>query len=264
MSERVSGRTFGEMADDYDRVRLGYPAELVHDVLAYLGSAGDGRRTLEVGAGTGKATVAFADRGLSIVALEPDHAMAAVLARHVADVPRVEIVRSTFEEYRPPERFGLLMSADAWHWTDPQSRWWLAAQAIAPRGVVAVFGHDGRIADTGLRQAMLDVLAAHAPTLVVRDDPVEPERLFETWPGDELAERPEFTDLVGRVYPSRRTMSGADYLTYMSTRSQCRMMAEPDRHRLFTALADVFDRPVPLIVETVLYLARLSPTPGRA
>jgi len=103
------------------------------------------------------------------------------------------------------------------------------------------------------------VLATRAPSLEIRDDPVDAERLFEAWPGHELAERPEFTDLVGRVYPSQRMMSGADYLTYMATRSQCRMMPEPDRHRLFAALTEVFDRPVPLTVETVLYLARVVP-----
>jgi SAM-dependent methyltransferase len=256
--ERVAGRTFGEMAEEYDRVRLGYPAELVDDVLGYLGPSGDGRRALEVGAGTGKATLAFAGRGLAIVALEPDHAMAAVLARHAAGRPGVEIVRSTFEEFQPRERFGLLLSADAWHWTDPESRWQRAAAAVGPGGVVAVFGHDGRIADDGLRQALLDAIAAHAPAVVLHDDPVEPDRLFQTWPGRDLAERPEFTDLVGRVYPARRSMSGADYLTHMATRSQCRMLPEPDRRRLFTALAQVFDRPVPLTVETVLYLARVS------
>jgi hypothetical protein len=55
--------------------------------LSYVGPRDAGRRALAVGAGTGKATLAFAARGVSILALEPDHAIAAVLSRHVADLP---------------------------------------------------------------------------------------------------------------------------------------------------------------------------------
>ena len=104
--ERIPGQTFGEVAEDFDRVRLGYPQALVDDVLAYCGSALDGRAAVEVGAGTGKATRAFVARGVRVVAVEPDGAMAAILNRHVRDV--VRIVRMGFEEYEPEEAFGLL------------------------------------------------------------------------------------------------------------------------------------------------------------
>ena len=57
--------SFGSVAEQYDRIRPSYPEQLVDDVIAY---AGDGLtaagRALEVGAGTGKATLQFAARGL--------------------------------------------------------------------------------------------------------------------------------------------------------------------------------------------------------
>jgi trans-aconitate methyltransferase len=254
--ERVPGRVFGEVAEDFDRVRLTYPADLVDDVLSYVGPRDAGRRALEVGAGTGKATLAFAARGVPILALEPDHAMAAVLSRHVADLPAVQVVRSTFEQYRLEERFGLLYAADAWHWTQPQVRWQLAGQALAPGAVLALFWNNDRIDDPAQRQAMLDVLAEFAPTIVVRDEPPEQEHLFHQWPGNELAERHEFEDLVARIYRSRCTVSGRDYLTRMSTRSQWRMQAQTTRQQLIAALTDVFDHDVSLTIDTVLYLAR--------
>ncbi|GIF76535.1 class I SAM-dependent methyltransferase [Asanoa siamensis] len=74
MEKRPAGRVFGEVAEDYDRVRLPFPAALVDDVLGYSHLAGP---ALEVGAGTGRATVAFAERGVPVVAVEPDAAMAA-------------------------------------------------------------------------------------------------------------------------------------------------------------------------------------------
>jgi trans-aconitate methyltransferase len=122
--EQIRAQTFGEVAEDFDRVRHGYPEALVDDVLAYCGSALDGRSAVEVGAGTGKATRAFVARGVPVVAVEPDGAMAAILDRQVGDA--VRIVRMGFEEHEPEEAFGLLYSADAWHWIRPQARWALA------------------------------------------------------------------------------------------------------------------------------------------
>ncbi len=117
---RVRARVFGEVADEYDRVRPSYPAALVDDVLAYAQL--DGGPAIDVGAGTGKATLSFAERGLTITAVEPDEAMAAVLARRVAAYPPVTVVVSAFEDYAPDRTFGLLFSAQAWHWVDPAVR----------------------------------------------------------------------------------------------------------------------------------------------
>ena len=50
--------SFGAVASAYERYRPGYPDELVDEVLAYAGRPV--RTALEVGAGTGKATRAFA------------------------------------------------------------------------------------------------------------------------------------------------------------------------------------------------------------
>lgn len=69
---------FSEDAELYDKARAGYPESLVDDVLAFVGFKASQVRALEVGAGTGKATMSFAGRGVDIIALEPSAAMAAV------------------------------------------------------------------------------------------------------------------------------------------------------------------------------------------
>src|SRR2546430_602683 len=53
--ERRQGLVFGEVADEYDDVRPGYPAVLARAVVEY---ARDPAWFVEVGAGTGKATAA--------------------------------------------------------------------------------------------------------------------------------------------------------------------------------------------------------------
>src|SRR5215467_15015689 len=110
MEKRVPGLVFGEVAELYERVRPPYPVALFDDVLSYGQISG---RALDVGAGTGRATIAFAARGVPVVAVEPDNAMADILARRAAKFPGVEIVRSRFEEFGTSEQFGLLFCAEA-------------------------------------------------------------------------------------------------------------------------------------------------------
>jgi len=131
--------SFGGVAELYDRSRPSYPQALLDGVLEFAG-AGAGDRALEVGAGTGKATVLFAERGLSVVALEPSAEMAAVARRNCAAYGRVTIEQTEFERWRADgRRFQLVFSAQAWHWVAPDVRYAAARAALEPGGALAVF-----------------------------------------------------------------------------------------------------------------------------
>ena len=71
---------FGEVAELYDRHRPAYPGVVVDDLIG-LAALGPGALVLEVGAGTGKATAMFAQRGIRVLAVEPSAEMAVVARR---------------------------------------------------------------------------------------------------------------------------------------------------------------------------------------
>lgn len=257
-SERVQALVFGEVADEFDRIRPGYPADLVNDVLAYAGARGLDTAdlgALEVGAGTGKATTAFAQRGVRVTAIEPDKAMAVLLAERQPDVT---IELTSFERFVPEQRFGLLYCAQAWHWTDPVTRWQRAAAALAPGGAIALFWNYDRIADAGLHQTVRAVVAEVAPQILFEfdDEPAGDQDLATFWPGTDLVRQADFADLATHLYLWDRTISGSDYVTYLGTHSTFRMLPEAVREKLFNAIEERIDVPVTLAVETVLYLAR--------
>ena len=157
---------FGEAAELYDRARPGYAAELVDGVLRFAGVEGEGLRALEVGAGTGKATVAFASRGLRILALEPSPEMAEVARRNCAAFPQVRVEGVTFEDWPvEPPAFGLLFSAQAWHWVDPAVRNVKAAQVLAPGGTLALIWHRIRWRGEPLRDDLEELYRRLAPEL---------------------------------------------------------------------------------------------------
>jgi SAM-dependent methyltransferase len=251
---RVRARVFGEVADEYDRIRPGYPAALVDDVLAYARL--QDAPALEVGAGTGKATLAFAERGVDIVAIEPDEAMAAVLARRVAGQPKVVVTVAAFEDYAPSRPFGLLFSGQAWHWMDPASRWRRAAAALAPGGALALFWNEDRLADPDVATKVLAAHREHAPEIVPYTEPLLDSDLATSGPRPELATLPEFGDLTERLYRSTRTLSTVDYVAQLSTQSAHRMLDDVVRARLFDQLLERLGDDVTLGIDTTLYLAR--------
>ena len=258
VSERVQGRTFGEVADEYDRYRPSYPDELVTAVIAYAG--GPRLDVLEVGAGTGKATTLFASAGLRISALEPDPAMAAILRKKCAPFPHVEVAVTSFEEYTAHSQFDLLMSAQAWHWTDSATRWDRAAEFLRPGGSLAVFGNYDLIADKGIRAAFDQAHTDHAPSIDWTDEPYEPEHLWDRLWGSEMKEQPAFEQLEAKVFRSVRMQSRQEYLAYLATHSPYRMLSDRSRAEVFNAVASILPDPVVSDVDTVLYLARRSMT----
>lgn len=121
--------TFGEAAELYDRARPGYPQEMFDD-LGTLAGVGPGCRVLELGPGTGQATVPLAERGCRIVAVELGAELARVARRNLAAFPQAEVVNAAFEDWPLPDGpFDAVVSATAFGWIDPAVRVVKAADA---------------------------------------------------------------------------------------------------------------------------------------
>jgi SAM-dependent methyltransferase len=135
---RARGTIFDDDASRYDAMRPAYPAALFGE-LARVGALDGGSNVLEIGSGTGQATVALAERGYRLTAIEPGPAMAAILERKLRSFPLAEVRVTTFEAWPLPEDpFDAVVAATSFHWLDPEIRVSKAADAIRPGGVLAV------------------------------------------------------------------------------------------------------------------------------
>jgi SAM-dependent methyltransferase len=229
---------FGEVADLYDHHRPSYPAALVEDLLADAAVNG-GRRALEVGAGTGKATELFAARGAAVLAVEPSPAMAALARRRCAAYPGVEIVESDFEALDlHGETFRLLYAAQAWHWIDPDVRYRRARAALGAGGRLGVFWNRPAWGPTELRAALSAAYRCHAPDMET-DSPMHPDNSSphgdDDWSAEIAAVR-EFSDPEVRIYHWSQDYGAGDYAALMNTLSDFQRL-EPDRRvRLLAAI----------------------------
>jgi SAM-dependent methyltransferase len=133
--------TFDSAALLYHRARPDYPAQLF-DELVRLAELRPGARLLEVGCGTGKATVPLARRGFAITCIEMGPELAVQAQHNLAGFASVEIVLAAFETWRPPagSRYDLVFAATSWHWIDPAVRYRRAWDLLRAGGHLSFWG----------------------------------------------------------------------------------------------------------------------------
>lgn len=222
--------SFGQVAESYDRWRPGYPDGIYDAVL------GHGSRILEAGAGTGRATVGLAERGASVFAVEPDPEMAAVAARRTEGLP-VEVEISTFEDCAAAtEEFDVVACAQAWHWVDPVRGPEVAARALRPGGVLALWWNRPRAFDGPVWDAIHDAYAEHAPALARRD-------ALHTQEARELSFEPVagFGEWDRRSFDWTATYDAESYTGLVGTHSDHLRLPEESRKRLVAAISEVID-----------------------
>lgn len=235
-------RTFDEDAELYDRVRPGYPPEL-YDDLAELTGAHPGARVLELGCGTGQATVPLAARGYRVTALDVGPGMAAVARRNLAQAPAAQVLTADFETWPLPEEpYDVVLSATAFHWIDPAVRTRKAADALRPGGALAVIRTQH--VQGGTEQFFVDVQRCYErfdPDTTPGMRPPAPEAVDNADHAEEVARSGRFGPTVFRRHLRDLTYSTADYLDLLRSYSNHRALPERSRDGLLNCVAALID-----------------------
>ena len=252
--------TFSEAAELYDRMRPGYP-RAVFEELAEFGRLGPGSRVLEIGCGTGQATLPLAQRGYRVTAVELGAELAAIARRKLASFPGVEVVVSAFEDWPAPwseaergstpwseaergplphDEFDAVVSATAFHWLDPAVRVARSAAVLRPSGTLAIIGTE-HIAggDTAF--------FAEAQACYERWDPSTPPGLrlqnASEIPRDsaELDESGLFERVVFHRYEWTETYSASAYRDLLLTYSGHRALESAQREHLLDCITGLIE-----------------------
>lgn len=133
-------RGFDAWAAEYDRFRPGYPDELFVTIAERL-SLPNPPLVVDLGAGTGHATLAMAELGWRVTAVEPGRPMLDVLmGRATNDGLIVATVQANAEETGlDPASADLVTAAQAFHWFDQPRALNEMARITKPGGGLALF-----------------------------------------------------------------------------------------------------------------------------
>jgi len=110
--------TFDEDPTLYDRTRPVCPESLFDDLVATARFSA-GARLVEIGCGTGQATLPLARRGFAIVAIELGERLAAFARQKLAGFPNVEIINVPFGQWDASDaRFDGVIAVHSFHYTE--------------------------------------------------------------------------------------------------------------------------------------------------
>jgi SAM-dependent methyltransferase len=231
-------RSFNRNAALYDRARPSYPEELFDDLVGLSGIPGHGR-ILEIGPGTGQATLPLARRGFSILGLELGDRMARVCRRKLRGFPGVEIRNIRFEDWLPePEAFDLVLAATAFHWIPGRVAWPRCAKVLRPDGHLALLWNFPERPDTPVYR---ELRAVYHELMPQRDDPRPPSERVERQ-RKKIVSSGRFGPVLVRCYPWQEESTTQEYIDQLRTQSSHAILAPEYRRRLFSAIRAVIDR----------------------
>ncbi len=248
---------FGQSPEAYERYRPVYPPDLFDAVLEYAGVKA-GRRALEIGAGTGQATLPFLQAGCRVDALEPAPGLACILAEKNKRFSGFNLLPFTFEEISESgSLYDLIFSASAFHWLPKQEAYAKCLRLLKPDGTLALFWNATYPSDPRgqLFQEILSAYRRWAPEIKLKaqEDPVRYMRKRNA------LLRYGFAQAVNHVFRREKELSTESYLGWLGTSSHHLSLSEPVRSCLETQLRYILSRhgkSIKVIDVTDLYLGR--------
>jgi SAM-dependent methyltransferase len=246
--------TFEQVPELYDRARPSYPTELFDDLIPLAGlRAGD--RVLELGPGTGKATVALAELGLRVVGLELGGGLASVARRNLAGFPEVEIVLARFEDWETDARFDAVTAFTAFHWIDPEARYEKSARLLREGGALAVVDTTHVLPEGGdsFWVEVQEDYDAVVPSPENRPPP-RPEEVGDL--KEEIEASGFFRDVAVRRYLWDAPYTADEYIAVLKTYSGHLSMSEEEQSELYRRIhARIGDR---VVTKTYLFTMNVA------
>jgi SAM-dependent methyltransferase len=215
-------------------------------------------RVLEIGPGTGQATLPFAERGFQLVCVELGERLAAVARRKLAAFPNVEIVTAPFEVWEPSGGgvFDAVVTFTAFHWIDPDARYAKTARLLREGGALAVVSTKHVLAPGG-DTFWVDVQDDY-DAVVPSDEnspPVRQEEVADL--SDEIDASGLFRTAAVRRYLWDVSYDARTYIELLDTASGHRAMPEAQRQALYARIRErIGNRKVSKTLQAILNVGR--------
>lgn len=230
------------VVDAYDRGRPRYPEALIERSIEVAHLCPDSN-ILEVGCGSGIATLNFAQLGYAIDALEPNPNFCQVATRRLDLFPKVRLIQQAFEEWQlQSQAYQILLAANSWHWVSADIKYAKASQTLREDGSLVLLWNLTLEPSYPVYQVLNQVYQAYAPTIMPKYEGSDKQSQIIAGLGKPVGDsglfEPPSTEIIACVqtYPVDR------YLDYLSSGSQYVALESQVRATLFSELRAVIEQ----------------------
>jgi ubiquinone/menaquinone biosynthesis C-methylase UbiE len=210
-------RSFGPVADAYDRARPSYPSEAV----GWLTGAGTSV-VLELGAGTGKLTRLLHDAGHEVLAVDP---LPEMLARLAERTPVKHVVATAEQVPLRSRSVDLVVCGQSFHWFDHERALPEMARVLRPGGEVALVWNTYDVSIPWVRR----LKALISPDQGTQDEAALP-----------LMETPYFGFVDKKQFRFWQTHTAASLADLARSVSHVATMSESERARTLAKVDDLY------------------------
>jgi SAM-dependent methyltransferase len=232
--------TFEQVPELYDGARPNYPPQIFDD-LAALAQLPAKARLVEIGCGTGQATLPLAERGYAITCVELGEQLATIAQRKLASFPSVDVINANFENWEPERAdFDAVVAFTAFHWIAPDVRYTKTADLLRERGKLAIVSTQHVLPPDGdpffveVQEDYEAVVPDDPATKSSAGGPPHPDAVADS--SKEIASSGRFRNVAARRYLWEVLYTPDEYISVLNTYSGHRALDDETRERLLSRI----------------------------
>ena len=249
--------TFNEDVKNYDEWRPTYCKELFNDIIQYS-ELNQNKKAIEVGIGTGQATMPFLMTGCDVTAVELGKDLAAYSKEKFQEYKNFSVYNTSFEDFECNDNsIDILYSATAFHWISEDIGYPKALRLLKNDGTLALFWNKPFVKreDDLLHQKIQSIYQKYRPSNAkfIENDTVRYNKISKT------IQSYGFRDLEVKLYQEIREFNSSGYISLLNTYSDHRSMVASTKQLLYGEIENAIleNGNVLTVYDTIeLYLAR--------
>ena len=213
---------FNEDEYNYDKYRPTYPEELFSDIINYS-RISSGYEALEIGIGTGQATLPILQSGCKVTAIELGNNLTRYVKNKFENYRNFNVINADFIEYTiKTESFNLVYCATAFHWIPLEQGYVKVRNILKDDGTIALFwNHPFPNREDDISNIVNKrIYNKYRPS----DKEVKEFNESDCQRRVNELERFGFKDIIYRLYHRKRTLTSNEYIHLLNTYSDHRVL----------------------------------------
>ena len=227
-------KTFNNSAIDYDNSRPFYVKELYNDIFEYIPLNAQSN-VLEIGLGTGKATLPILETKCRLTGIEPGEDLVNLAKARYKNYPNFTIRTQTLQDYVcDDELFDFIYAATAFHWIPEEYGYKRVYQLLKSGGAFARFAYHAG-SDKGRRELTDEIQALYAKYMNRTGTPKE----FGEADAEKLAQiaaKYGFVQEKYKLYHTTKDFTADEYMKLLKTYPDHMRLEETGRKKLFDGI----------------------------
>ena len=239
------GGTFDTAVSLYEKMRPGYVGDIYKAIFDYV-HIDETSRVVEVGSGSGQATLPVLQTGCSLTAVEYGENFSDLLRDKFSDYEKFSVVTGKFEDVAlDNDSYDLVFSATAFHWVPEDIGYPKVFSILKEGGAFARFANRPQISadDPELLREIDEIYDGHYNKYYgVRSGT---RKWFTEESARAIADIPAgygFTDIRYHLFRRDRVFTAAEYVQLLGTYSDHIAIEESERKIFFAKIEDAIER----------------------